>query len=172
MLWCWCQSLVECEKEEVPIYKKLTQSSEELYMYQRYLKWAFDSLWFSRRISWKATCKEKPYHWLEKCAQNDVDWLGVSCGFWPCEDCPAEGEEFDVGFEEPCQRPELVSCWGCMEGVLEVCDHKLLHMESFKMQYGRKYYTTIQWEGTTLPTDVVLQRWNNEDKFPNICWWL
>ena len=55
----------------------------------------------------------------------------VSCGLLPCEDCPAGGEESDVGFKEPCQLPELVNYWGWMEGVLEVPDHKLLHMESF-----------------------------------------
>ena len=75
--------------------------------------------------------KEKPYHQLEKCAQNGVDQPIVSCELLPCEDCPIGGEEYDAGFEEPGQLPELVNCWGWMEGVLEVHDHKLLHMESF-----------------------------------------
>ena len=91
----------------------------------------FYSLCISRRIACKDADEEKPCHQLEKCTINGVDRLGASCGFWPCEDCPAECEEFDVSFEEPCQLLELVNCWGWMEGVLEVRDHKLLHMESF-----------------------------------------
>ena len=76
---------------------------------------------------------------------------------WTCEDCLAEFEESDVCFEEPCQLPELVNFYGCMEGVTEVCDHKLLRMESFEMQYGREYCTTIQQEGATFPTDVFFR---------------
>ena len=102
--------------------------------------------------------EEKPYHQLEKCTQNSVDRLVVSYGFFPCEYCPVGGEESDVGFEEPCQLPELVNYSEWMEGVLEVHDHKLLHMESFEMQYDRKYCTTIQREGSTFPNDVVVHR--------------
>ena len=115
----------------MPICKKHTQSSEGLYMGQRYSERMFDSVCISRRIACKAADEKKPCHGLEKCAQNDVDRPVTSCGLLPCEDCPAGGEEFDVGFEEPCQLPELVNYRGWMEGVLEVCDHKLLHMESF-----------------------------------------
>ena len=91
----------------------------------------FDSLFISRRIACKDIDKEKPYHQLEKCAQNGLDQPVVSCGLLSGEDCLAGGEESDVGFKKPCQFPKLVNCWGWMGGVLEVRDHKLLHMESF-----------------------------------------
>ena len=91
----------------------------------------FDALCLSRRISCNAADEETPYHQLEKCAQNGVDQPIVSCRLLLGEDCPIGGEESDVGFEAPCQFPKLVNCWGWMGGVLEVCDHRLLHMESF-----------------------------------------
>ena len=75
-------------------------------------------------IAFKAVDEEKPYHRLEKCAQNDVDRPVVSCGLLLCEDCPAGGEESDVSFEEPCQLPELVNYGGCMEGELGMASHK------------------------------------------------
>ena len=82
-------------------------------------------------IACNAVDVEKPYHQLEKCTQNGVDQPVVSCGLLSGEDCPTGDEESDVGFEEPCQLPELVNCCRWMGGVLEVCDHRLLHMESF-----------------------------------------
>ena len=91
----------------------------------------FDALCISRRIACNTVDEEKPYHQLEKCTQNGVDQPVVSCRILLGEDCPAGGEESDVSFKEPCQLPELVNCWGWMGGVLEVRDHKLLHMESF-----------------------------------------
>ena len=100
-------------------------------MGHRSFEQAFDSLCISRRIFCKDVDEEKPYHQLEKCAQSGVDQPVVSYELLSSEDCPAAGEESDVSFEEPCQLPELVNCWGWMEGVLEVRDHKLLHMESF-----------------------------------------
>ena len=115
----------------MPIYKQHTQSFEALYMGQRSLERAFDSLCLSRRIACNAADEEKPYHQLEKCAQNSVDQPVVSCGLLSGEYCSVGDEESKVGFEEPCQLPELVNCWGSMGGVLEVCDHRLLHMESF-----------------------------------------
>ena len=115
----------------MPIYKQHTQSFEELDMGQISLERVFDSLCLSRRIAYNAVDKEKPYHQLEKCAQNGVDQPIVSSGLLSGEDCPTGGEEYDVSFEEPCQLPKLVNYWGWMEGVLEVSDHKLLHMESF-----------------------------------------
>ena len=68
----------------------------------------------------------------------------LHCDFLPCEYSLAEYEESDHDCAEPHQLLELVNYGGCMEGALGVAAHKRLHMESFKMQYGRKYCTTIQ----------------------------
>ena len=76
------------------------------------------------RIACKDGDKEKPYHRLQKCAQNGADQLVASCDFLPCED-------FRAKCEGPRQLPELENCWGCKEEELAVPDHKLLHMESF-----------------------------------------
>ena len=73
------------KKEEVPIYKQRTQSSEEPYMAHRTLEPAFDIVLVSRRIAWKAADEEKPYHRIEKCAQNDGDRIITSFCFFPCE---------------------------------------------------------------------------------------
>ena len=113
-------------------------------MCHRTLEPAYDALEVSGMIACKAAIEEKPYHKLEKCAQNGDDRSSVSFGFFPCEYSCAEYEESDHGFEEPCQLLGLVICGGCMEGSLGVASHKWLHMGSFQMQYGRKYCTTIQ----------------------------
>ena len=93
----------------MPIYKQHTRSFEELDMGQRSLERVFDALCLSWRIACNAADKEKPYHQLEKCAQNGVDQPVVSCGLLSGEDCLAGGEESDVSFEEPCQFPKLVN---------------------------------------------------------------
>jgi len=82
-------------------------------------------------IACMAIDEEKPYHLLEKCAQNGADQLVVSCDSLPCEDFPIRCEESDPGFREPCRLFELVNYWGCMEGALAIPDHRLLHMDSF-----------------------------------------
>jgi len=82
-------------------------------------------------IACMAIDEEKPYHLLEKCAQNGADQLVVSCDFLPCEDFLARCEESDPEFKELCRLLERVNCWGCMEGALAVPNHRLLHMESF-----------------------------------------
>ena len=83
------------------------------------------------RIAYKAGDEEKPYHQLQKCAQNSADQLVASCDFLPFEGFRAKCEEPHRGFEGLCQLPELENCWGCKEEELEVLDLKLLHMESF-----------------------------------------
>ena len=92
---------------------------------------AYDVLLVSGRIACKAAAEEKPYHQLEKCAQNGGNQLGVSFGFFPCEYCPVKCEEFDLSFIEPCQLTELVNYCGGMEGALAVPDHKFIHMDYF-----------------------------------------
>ena len=83
------------------------------------------------RIACKAGDEEKPYHQLQKCAQNGADQLVASCDFFPCEGFRAKCEEPHRGFKGPHQLPKLENCWGCKEEKIAVPDRKLLHMESF-----------------------------------------
>ena len=71
-------------------------------MARRTLDPTSDAFLVSRRIACKDVDEEKPYHRLEKCAQNGVHRLGVSVSFLPCEYCLVKCDEYNLVFEELC----------------------------------------------------------------------